>query len=88
MSWVTAGPGVTVTVEPGKISEVAMPLQESSPSPGWVHLEVGARTRATPGCTIEPRDVAGLAVYLLSAAAAMMTGALIDFDQNVMGAYG
>ena len=37
---------------------------------------------------IEPRDVAGLAVYLLSDAAVMMTGALIDFDQNVMGAYG
>jgi NAD(P)-dependent dehydrogenase (short-subunit alcohol dehydrogenase family) len=40
------------------------------------------------GRLIEPRDVAGLAVYLLSDAAAMMTGALIDFDQNVMGAYG
>lgn len=48
--------------------------------------------RAAPsqpfGRLIEPRDVAGLAVYLLSDAAAMMTGALIDFDQNVMGAYG
>ncbi len=40
------------------------------------------------GRLIEPRDVAALAVYLLSDAAAMMTGALIDFDQNVMGAYG
>lgn len=47
--------------------------------------------RAEPGQPfgrlIRPRDVAGLAVYLLSDAAAMMTGALIDFDQNVMGAY-
>lgn len=40
------------------------------------------------GRLIEPHDVAGLAVYLLSDAAAMMTGSLIDFDQNVIGAYG
>lgn len=48
--------------------------------------------RAAPaqpfGRLIEPRDVAGLAVYLLSDAAEMMTGSLIDFDQNVIGAYG
>ncbi|MCA3278298.1 MAG: SDR family oxidoreductase [Roseomonas sp.] len=39
------------------------------------------------GRLIRPADVAGLAVYLLSDAAEMMTGALVDFDQNVMGAY-
>lgn len=39
------------------------------------------------GRLIRPDDVAGLAVYLLSDAAMMMTGALIDFDQNVMGGY-
>jgi len=39
------------------------------------------------GRLLRPRDVAGLAVYLLSDAAEMMTGALIDFDQTVMGAY-
>jgi NAD(P)-dependent dehydrogenase (short-subunit alcohol dehydrogenase family) len=39
------------------------------------------------GRLIKPADVAGLAIYLLSDAAEMMTGALIDFDQNVMGAY-
>jgi NAD(P)-dependent dehydrogenase (short-subunit alcohol dehydrogenase family) len=39
------------------------------------------------GRLLKPRDVAGLATYLLSDAAEMMTGALIDFDQNVMGAY-
>jgi NAD(P)-dependent dehydrogenase (short-subunit alcohol dehydrogenase family) len=39
------------------------------------------------GRLIRPRDVAGLATYLLSDAAEMMTGALIDFDQNVMGTY-
>jgi NAD(P)-dependent dehydrogenase (short-subunit alcohol dehydrogenase family) len=39
------------------------------------------------GRLIKPADVAGLAIYLLSNAAEMMTGALVDFDQNVMGAY-
>lgn len=39
------------------------------------------------GRLIRPADVAGLVTYLLSDAAEMMTGALIDFDQNVMGAY-
>jgi len=39
------------------------------------------------GRLLRPRDVAGLAIYLLSDASEMMTGALIDFDQNVMGAY-
>jgi NAD(P)-dependent dehydrogenase (short-subunit alcohol dehydrogenase family) len=39
------------------------------------------------GRLIKPADVAGLAIYLLSDAAEMMTGALVDFDQNVMGAY-
>lgn len=54
-------------------------------APDWL-------ARAEPaqpfGRLIRPRDVAGLAVYLLSDAAEMMTGALVDFDQNVMGAYG
>lgn len=39
------------------------------------------------GRLIKPDDVSFLAVYLLSDAAEMITGALIDFDQNVMGAY-
>ncbi|HXF55419.1 MAG TPA: SDR family oxidoreductase [Hyphomicrobiaceae bacterium] len=39
------------------------------------------------GRLIKPRDVAIAAVYLLSDASQMMTGAVIDFDQNVMGAY-
>lgn len=47
--------------------------------------------RAAPlqpfGRLIRPDDVATLAVYLLSDASEMMTGALIDFDQNVIGAY-
>jgi NAD(P)-dependent dehydrogenase (short-subunit alcohol dehydrogenase family) len=39
------------------------------------------------GRLIKPKDVAVATVYLLSDASEMMTGALIDFDQNVMGAY-
>ncbi|WP_372616941.1 SDR family oxidoreductase [Falsiroseomonas sp.] len=49
------------------------------------------RERAEPeqpfGRLLRPSDIAGLSTYLLSDAAEMMTGALIDFDQNVMGAY-
>jgi NAD(P)-dependent dehydrogenase (short-subunit alcohol dehydrogenase family) len=36
---------------------------------------------------LRPRDVAGLTAYLLSDEAQMMTGALIDFDQYVIGNY-
>ncbi len=47
--------------------------------------------RAAPtqpfGRILRPSDVAGLATWLLSDAAEMMTGSVIDFDQNVMGAY-
>ncbi len=39
------------------------------------------------GRLIKPRDVAITTAYLLSDASEMMTGSLIDFDQNVMGAY-
>jgi NAD(P)-dependent dehydrogenase (short-subunit alcohol dehydrogenase family) len=36
---------------------------------------------------LRPRDVAGMTAYLLSDEAEMMTGSLIDFDQNVIGNY-
>jgi NAD(P)-dependent dehydrogenase (short-subunit alcohol dehydrogenase family) len=39
------------------------------------------------GRLIKPDDVSTIAMYLLSDASQMMTGALIDFDQNVMGGY-
>jgi NAD(P)-dependent dehydrogenase (short-subunit alcohol dehydrogenase family) len=39
------------------------------------------------GRLIVPKDVAPLVVHLLSDAASMMTGSLIDFDQVVVGAY-
>lgn len=36
---------------------------------------------------LRPDDVAGITSYLLSDAAEMMTGSLIDFDQHVIGNY-
>lgn len=36
---------------------------------------------------LRPHDVAGITAYLLSDAAEMMTGSLIDFDQHVIGNY-
>ena len=39
------------------------------------------------GRILRPRDVAGMTAYLLSDEACMMTGALVDFDQHVMGIY-
>jgi NAD(P)-dependent dehydrogenase (short-subunit alcohol dehydrogenase family) len=63
--------------------EHAVKLRDGEP-PDWL-------ARAEPqqpfGRLLKPRDVAGLAIYLLSDAAEMMTGSLIDFDQTVMGAY-
>jgi NAD(P)-dependent dehydrogenase (short-subunit alcohol dehydrogenase family) len=53
--------------------------------PDWLQRAEAAQPF---GRLIRPADVAGLAVYLLSDAAEMMTGSLIDFDQTVMGAYG
>jgi len=51
---------------------------------GWL-----ARAEATQpmGQLCKPDQLAGLASYLLSADAGVMTGALIDYDQNVAGAY-
>lgn len=39
------------------------------------------------GRILRPRDVAGMVAYLLSDESCMMTGALIDFDQHVLGIY-
>jgi NAD(P)-dependent dehydrogenase (short-subunit alcohol dehydrogenase family) len=64
--------------------EHAIQARDGNP-PDWL-----ARAEPTQpfGRLIRPADVAGLAIYLLSDAAAMMTGALVDFDQSVIGAYG
>lgn len=40
------------------------------------------------GQLIKPDEVAGFVVFLLGAASGIMTGSVIDYDQNVMGAYG
>ncbi len=40
------------------------------------------------GRLLHPDDIAPMATYLLSDAAAMVTGSVIDFDQTVLGTYG
>lgn len=57
-------------------------LAEGQPE-NW--LEEAERSRPF-GRLLRPEDLAPLATYLLSDRSEMMTGALIDFDQKVMGA--
>jgi NAD(P)-dependent dehydrogenase (short-subunit alcohol dehydrogenase family) len=40
------------------------------------------------GRLLRPQDIAPMATYLLSDAAAMVTGSVVDFDQTVHGPYG
>ena len=51
---------------------------------GWLARAEAAQPM---GQLCKPDQLAGLASYLLSAEAGVMTGALIDYDQNVAGAY-
>jgi len=37
-------------------TEAVIALDKVNPTPGWVHLELGVLTRATPGCTLSARD--------------------------------
>lgn len=39
------------------------------------------------GQLVKPEQVAGLVAYMLSPESGIMTGALVDYDQNVVGAY-
>lgn len=39
------------------------------------------------GMLVKPAHVASLASYMLSKSSGVMTGALVDFDQNIAGAY-
>jgi NAD(P)-dependent dehydrogenase (short-subunit alcohol dehydrogenase family) len=64
--------------------EHAIQARDGAPS-DWLER---AEARQPFGRLIKPDDVADLALFLLSERSAMMTGALIDLDQNVMGAYG
>lgn len=58
--------------------------QRDGNPPDWIEK---AEQQQPFGRLIKPHDIATAAVYLLSDAAEMMTGALIDFDQTVMGGY-
>lgn len=51
---------------------------------GWLEQ---AEVAQPMGQLAKPDQLAGLASYLLSAEAGVMTGALIDYDQNIPGAY-
>lgn len=53
--------------------------------PDWL---AEAEAKQPMGMLVKPAHVAGLAAYLLSDASGVMTGAMVDFDQNVTGAYG
>ena len=46
-----------------------------------------AEARQPFGILVKPAHVAGLVSYMLSSDSGVMTGALVDFDQNVAGAY-
>jgi hypothetical protein len=39
------------------------------------------------GQLVKPDQMAGLAAYMLSPESGVMTGSLVDYDQNVVGAY-
>ncbi|MBI3710434.1 MAG: SDR family oxidoreductase [Proteobacteria bacterium] len=64
-------------------AEHAIQMREGKPK-DWL---ARAEAQQPFGRLIKPDDVATLAVYLLSNMGEMMTGALIDLDQNVVGAY-
>jgi hypothetical protein len=50
-----------VTVTGGKMAEMVIRLKRTIPTPGWVHIETGVRTKATPGCAIEAKDIVQMA---------------------------
>ncbi len=63
--------------------EHAIQAKDGSP-PDWLEA---ADARMPYGRILRPEDIAGLAVYMLSDAAEMMNGAIVDYDQHVMGVY-
>ena len=66
-------------------AEIVMQTQTLGHSREW--LDAVARNRPL-GRMLAPAEVARLAVYLLSGAAGLMTGAVIDLEQQVLGAPG
>jgi NAD(P)-dependent dehydrogenase (short-subunit alcohol dehydrogenase family) len=63
--------------------EHAIQQKDGNPQ-NWLEL---AAPKQPFGRILSPEDVAGLCAWLLSDDGEMMTGSLIDFDQNVIGAY-
>jgi NAD(P)-dependent dehydrogenase (short-subunit alcohol dehydrogenase family) len=63
--------------------EVAVQKSDGSP-PDWLKA---AEAKQAFGRLIYPKDVATLIAYLMGDESEMMTGALIDMDQNVPGTY-
>ena len=63
--------------------ECAIKKREGQPD-NW--LEIAEKSQPF-GRLLKPKDAAVLAVYLLSDASELVTGSVIDVDQNVMGAY-
>ncbi len=64
-------------------AEDAIQRKEGAP-PNWLEL---AEARQPFGRLIKPLDCARMTTFLLSDHAAMITGSVIDLDQNVMGTY-
>ena len=54
---------------------------------GWTATEGADRSRPL-GRLLRPADIAPMVTYLLSDAARMVTGSVVDFDQTVHGPYG
>jgi hypothetical protein len=54
---------------------------------GSEHWLAKAELAQPMGQLVKPDQVAGLAAYLLSPESGVITGALIDYDQRVSGAY-
>jgi NAD(P)-dependent dehydrogenase (short-subunit alcohol dehydrogenase family) len=52
---------------------------------GWLAKAEAAQPM---GQLVKPRELARLVTYMLSPEAGVMTGALVDFDQNVSGIFG
>jgi NAD(P)-dependent dehydrogenase (short-subunit alcohol dehydrogenase family) len=63
--------------------EHAIQKKDGNPH-NWLDL---AAPKQPFGRILSVDDVAGLTGWLLSDAGMMMTGSLIDFDQNIVGAY-
>lgn len=60
-------------------------IQKATNQPdNWLEL---AEAKQPFGRLIKPLDVARLTAFLLSDDSQMMTGSLIDYDQNIVGAY-